>query len=88
MGKEPILLGFVKTMDFINEKQRALSVLPPQFGGLKDFAQVGHAGKNGTDLHEGEVRFIGQKPRDGGFAHTWRAPKNQRRKVSMQQHLP
>ena len=86
MRQEPILLRLVETVDLIHEQQRALPVRAPDFRLFKDLAQFRHAGENRTDLHEMQVRFRCQQPRDGGLAHARRPPEDQRRQAACGQH--
>ncbi len=47
-------------------------------GLLENLLQVGDAGEDGRDLHEGELRRLGQQPRHRGLAGAGRSPENQR----------
>ena len=76
--QKPVLLCLVETVNFVNEQERALAVLPPHLGRLKHLAQVRHARKNRTDLDKMQIGFIRQKPCDCGFADTGGTPENQR----------
>ena len=78
MRKKTVLLCFVKPMNFVNEQQSTLSILPPYFSGFKYFAKVWHTCENRTDLDEMQIRLVGQKPRDRCFANTRRPPENDR----------
>ena len=49
-----------------------------QAGGLEDLPQVGDAGEDRADLHEGEVGGVGEQPGDGGLADAGRAPEDDR----------
>src|SRR5271166_4861847 len=64
-------------MDFVDEKERALSdrAAPPRV--LEDFFQVVDAGKNRRDLDESKFRLMSEEARDGRFAGAGRTPEDQ-----------
>ncbi|EKD60334.1 MAG: hypothetical protein ACD_54C00806G0001 [uncultured bacterium] len=88
IGQEAILLGLVETVDFIDEQQGSLPVLPPDFSGFEDLAQVWNAGENRGNLHESQIRFMCQQPGDRGLANAGRSPQDQRRQAVRRQHRP
>ena len=86
MRQEPVLLGLVEAVDLVHEQKGSLPVCPPDLGRLKDFAQLWHARKDRRDLDEMQIRFLRQKPRDGGFTNARRPPENQRTQAARIQH--
>jgi hypothetical protein len=88
MRQKPILLRLVEAVDLIDEQKRPLPVRVPVPRRLEHFPQVWHAGEDRADLHEMQVSLGGEQARDGGLAHTGRAPEDQRRERSGIEHHP
>ena len=88
IGQKPVLLCFVETVDFVDKQQGAFAVLASYFGGLEDFAQLRHAGKNRADLHKVQIGFRRKQTRDRGFANPGWTPENKRAKRAGGQHNP
>ncbi len=77
MRQKTILLRLVEPVDFVDEQQRPLPVLPTDFRRFKDLFQIRHTSEYRTDLDEMQIGFPGQKAGDGGFSNTRRPPENQ-----------
>ena len=86
--QEGVLLRLVEAVDLVDEEQRPPPVSPPHPRRLEDLAQVRDPGEDRAHLHEGEVRRIGEQPRDRGLADPRRPPENDRAEVSLGQHRP
>ena len=85
-GQEGVLLRLVEAVDLVDEEQGAAAVLAAEAGGLEDLLQVGDAGEDGADLHEGEVGGVGEEARDGGLADAGRAPEDDGAEVALGEH--
>ena len=77
MRKKSVLLGFIETVNFVDEKNGASLKIPILAGALNDGFDIFFAGGHGGDFDEVGIEFVGEDAGKGGFAGTWRAPKNQ-----------
>ena len=77
-----ILLRAVEPVDFVHKQQSTLPAGPPHTGGLKDFFQIGHTGKNRRQRLKGQSGGARQQARHRRFAGAGRPPENQRTKRS------
>ena len=77
MGQEPILLGFIKAVDFIHKQQRACPCQAAFIGTGEDFAQFCNAIKHRGYRLKRQSCLCRQQSGDGGFTRAWRAPKDQ-----------
>lgn len=79
MGQQGILLRLVEAMDLIDEKHRQ-STMVVQFSlGLVDgLPDVLHPGQHGRDGDESAVGRTGGQAPQGGLAHAWRPPEDER----------
>ena len=84
--EEGVLLRLVEAVDLVDEEQGAAAVLAAEAGGLEDLLQVGDAGEDGADLHEGEVGGVGEEAGDGGLADAGRAPEDDGAEVALGEH--
>jgi len=81
-----ILLGFVETVDFIDEQQRALAFLRAVTGGGKYLFQIGDAGKDGGQRFEIQIGLPREQACDGGLAAARRPPQHDRRYTTGFEH--
>lgn len=83
MGQQGILLRLVEAMDLIDEKHRR-STMVVQFSlGLVDgLPDVLHPGKHGRDGNEPAVGCTGGQTPQGGLAHAWWSPKDERMQLA------
>jgi hypothetical protein len=84
--QETVLLAAVETVNFVDEKQRALSHAAPGARRLKCLFQVGDAGEYRGQLIEVEIEGRGKQPRDGGLAGSRRAPQDHRSGAAIPHH--
>ena len=71
-----ILLGFVKAVDFINEKNRSTIHSQILLGPFDGLPHVSNAGRNGTESNKIGFGFSGDETGQCGFADPGRPPKN------------
>ena len=77
MGQNHILLGFVETVDFVNEQDGAPLVHSLAVFGLGRYpAQVGYAGSDGADRLEVGLRYAGYQPGQSSLAAARRPPQD------------
>lgn len=77
MGKEGVLLGFIEAVNFVNEKDSADFEVPVLFGAYCDGFNIFFASSDGGDFDKIGIEFMCENTSKGGFASSWRSPKNQ-----------
>jgi hypothetical protein len=77
MRQEGVLLGFVKTVDFVYKQQGGLADAFALGGPLDHLFDLGQAARDGRDFFEGHVAARGDDAREGGFAGARWAPENE-----------
>ena len=75
-GQEPILLGAVKSVNLINEQERAFAHIALRLGALKRGAQILHPGEHRRDRFIVQIGFRREQLCNGGLANARRSPKN------------
>ena len=78
MGQKRILLGFIEAMHFIHKNQGFLRVqaLCCRLSLIHCRANVFNPAQHRADGNELRIKRTGHEAGNGGFAHTWRPPKN------------
>ena len=78
MRQKRVLLAFVETVHLVHKHDGAPRVEPIAHGHrhLHRFADFFHAAQHRADRQKLCIKRIGHQTRDGGFAHTGRAPQN------------
>ncbi|MNK98503.1 hypothetical protein D3C87_1188680 [compost metagenome] len=83
-----ILLGFVETVHFIDEQNRALAVLAGlllgDFNSLTDLFDPGEHCRDRFEVRIGDFR---EQPRQSGFTHSGRPPEDHRMQGTLLQRL-
>jgi len=74
-GEEDILLGFIETMDFINEKDDLATEEGIFAGVFDDFFQISDAMQKGAERKEMGIEGLGVEPSERCFTAAGRAPK-------------
>ena len=77
MGKKSVLLGFVKTVNFVYEKNRAGAEIPVDFGAFDDGLDILFAGSDGRDFDKIGFKFACKNTSEGSLASARRTPKNE-----------
>jgi hypothetical protein len=75
IGEKGILLGFVETVDFVDEDDASLVEERLACDVLNDFAQVSNAAEDSRESTKVHVKGTGVKTGKGGLSAAGRAPK-------------
>ena len=78
MRQKRILLGFVETMNLIDENDGSASHSPRLFPGCHDLFDFLDTGQHGAEWHERRLRHLRDDLRQRRFAYAWRAPQDHR----------
>ena len=76
MGEKRVLLGFIKTVNFINKKNSPKLQVPVLTGVFNYFFDIFLATGNGRKVYEFRIDFFGNNSRKCGLTATWWAPQN------------
>jgi hypothetical protein len=76
--QQRILLGFVETVDFVNEQDRVLAAGQIMLRLFDGGADILHAGQDGGQRDEFAIEGMRRQPRQRRLAHARRAPQDHR----------
>src|SRR5437016_1923284 len=79
MRQKRILLGFVETMNLIDEDDGSPAHPPRLFRGSHDVFDFPDTGQHCAKRDERRLRHLRDDLRQSRFAHAWRAPEDHRR---------
>jgi hypothetical protein len=81
-------LGFVETVNFVDEQNRAQIQVPILAGVFDDSLNILFAGCNSRKFNKFSLHFISDNPRQGSFASAGWAPKYQANRFAFGDYLP